>query len=513
MPHLDKSDDVSTSTPRLRVRYLRQIGRDEDGGIIVLTVLLLIIMLVMGGMAVDFMRYESRRALLQSVSDRAVLAAAELDQNLDPTLVVNEYFDKSGFPNAIIGTPSVSTEEGSRSVLVNSQLDLSTFYLRLIGIDQLEAPASSAAIEGTGNVEISLVLDISGSMRSRNSAGETRRELLIEAATNFTTKMLDPAYEDQISMSLVSYSQHVSLGDDLYGALNTTPDTMLNDVNNTMVDSTVFDLTALDEDDYVVNPARCVDFDDAEFSTTTFNTGRTYTQVEQFDHYQSSNQLNRPLCPQDAHQGIFPLTQNAEYLNSQIRLFEPTSFTSIHLGMKWGVSLLDPSMRTLLAGVPGVDPVFAGTRPSNYESTTGVDTVKYVILMTDGQNVSGRRIKPSYYDTGPYAFFWRKTLNEYSYRYWDANVRDHPAGQRPGLNGIGYTPNSAADANRQLSEICTEAKASPQNVTVYTIAMGSGSSQMASCASDGHYFQTSGDEIDEIFETIAKQITDLRLSL
>ena len=61
---------------RLRTRYLRAFGRDEDGEIIILTLILLVVMLVVGGMGVDFMRFEARRVVLQSVSDRAVLAAA-----------------------------------------------------------------------------------------------------------------------------------------------------------------------------------------------------------------------------------------------------------------------------------------------------------------------------------------------------------------------------------------------------------------------------------------------------
>jgi Flp pilus assembly protein TadG len=531
MINLLKPDFTSNEKPSLRVRYLRQFGRDEDGGIIIMTLFLLIIMLVMGGMAVDFMRYESRRALLQSVSDRAVLAAAELDQNLDSTLVVTEYFEKSGFPNAIVGTPTVNVEEGSRSVLVKSELNINTFYLRLIGIDQLDAPATSAAVEGTGNIEISLVLDISGSMGTWvSSESASRMDLLKDAASDFVVDMLDPAFEDQISISLVSYSQHVSLGDSLYNALNTTPDTMIAEgtvlpngttaPNGMMVDSSTFDLSVLAEDDYVTNPARCVDFDvDAgEFNTTTFNTARTYDQVEQFEHYRSNRDIEYPLCPQESHQGIFPLSQDADLLTDQIDLFQPTSFTSIHLGMKWGVSLLDPSTRTLLAGVSGVDSVFAGVRPSEYSSTTGVDTVKYVILMTDGDNVAGRRIRSSYYDTNDYSFFWRQTLNEYPYSYWRNNqwrdsVPSHPLNERPGTDTISYRPYSAADANNQLKAICDAAKA--EEIIVYTIAMGSGSSQMQNCSTgEGDlYYQTSGDEIDEIFEEIAEKITDLRLSL
>jgi NAD(P)-dependent dehydrogenase (short-subunit alcohol dehydrogenase family) len=181
--------------------------------------------------------------------------------------------------------------------------------------------------------------------------------------------------------------------------------------------------------------------------------------------------------------------------------------------MKWGVSLLDPSMRPLLENVAGVDPAFAGKRPSNYTSSTGFNTVKYVILMTDGENVAGRRVLPAMYNSDEYSFFWRQTLNTYPYRYWYNNIDDHPTGERPTWAGISHRPYSATDANNQLSSICAAAKEAPANITVYTIAMGSGSTQMDDCASTGKYYQTSGNEIDEIFEEIARQISALRLSL
>jgi Flp pilus assembly protein TadG len=194
---MKKSDGVTKLRDgNWRVRYLRAFGRDEDGSIIILTILLLIIMLVLGGMAVDFMRYEARRAALQSVSDRAVLAAANLNQTVNSRAVVEDYFAKAGFTSAIVGTPTVVDGGNSRTVSVTSQVDVNTFYLRLIGIDTLQAPARSSATEGVGKVEISLVLDVSGSMRWGGSRGEAAGGRFLDmrdAAIAFADKVLDPS--------------------------------------------------------------------------------------------------------------------------------------------------------------------------------------------------------------------------------------------------------------------------------------------------------------------------------
>lgn len=472
--------------------------KNEDGGILIMSLMLLIVMLILGGMAVDFMRFESRRALLQSVTDRAVLAAAELDQTIAPRDVVFDYFEKAGFAGAIIGEPNIVRVAGSRSVQVGAEIALNTFFLRLAGIDTLEAPAASAAVEGTGNIEISLVLDISGSMNNRvyvPGRGDVRKYILLrEAATGFVDSLLKPEYHDQISMSLVAYSANVSIGDELFDALKTTPATIVDSDTNVSF----------------TNPARCLDFTPAEFATTTFDPARTYDQVERFDYFSSSSnsQVLEPSCPKESYEGIIPLTQDADQLKGAINQHSPRTYTAIHLGVKWGVSLLDPSMRDLLAYVPSVDPAFAGARPSDYATaSSALSTVKYLVLMTDGENVAGRRIKPEYYDTAEEQLRW----NTYNFQYWDRYID----GNRRGVSQYTRTGYSATQADAWMQSMCNAAKA--RNITIFSIAMGAtshGEDEMRECASTtSHYFATEGEALNDIFENIAKQITDLRLSL
>jgi Flp pilus assembly protein TadG len=504
---------------------LRRFAKDEDGGIIVLTLLLLITMLVMGGMAVDFMHFEAKRAELQSVADRAVLAAAELDQSLDAKDVVVDMFEKTGFGDNIVGEPSINSMAASRSVSVQSRLNLNTFYLRLAGIDTLSVPAQSAAIEGAGNIEISLVLDISGSMRSSATDADgnssDRITILQDAAGNFIDQLLIADYQDQISINLVAYSQHVNIGDAIFDQLTISP----------LTPETLYEIPAdefLPEDQRVgafhTNTSRCVDFISNsatnEFETTVFDTDRSYEQVETYDHYSNSGTkgVERPLCPATVAGGmqthIIPLSQDAVALKAAINSYVPTTFTAIHLGMKWGVSLLDPSMRDLLGDATGIDAAFAGERPSNYSANDeGVSTVKYVILMTDGQNVAGKRIERAYYNEVDERLTWAT----YSHAYWQNNyydLDDPNFGNEPlSENAVTFSGYSKTDADRQLDEICTAAKG--ENIIVHAIAMGAGSSQMSSCASSvaGHYHETQGAELEAIFEQIAEQITELRLSL
>lgn len=499
-----------------RREFLKRFAREDDGGIIVMTLLLLIVMLVLGGMAVDFMRFESRRALLQSVSDRAVLAAAELDQTKDPKEVVRDFFSKAGFPDTIIGEPFAQTLGGSRTVRVDSEIDVNTFYLRLIGIDTLTAPASSAAVEGTGNVEVSLILDISGSMGNWvSSENATKMELLQGAAKGFIDDLLLVDYRDQISVNLVAYSQHVSLGDELYKAINTTPDTI---AENGAIGSSY--AVREDGDDGTIgtgrtftNPARCIDFDPSDYSTLTFDENRVYQQVEYFQHYNSNRRtINFPVCPAETFEGIIPLSQDAEALKAAIDLYRPTSFTSIHLGLKWGLLLLDPSMRGTLDKINSIDDAFQGERPADY---TSGNTVKYVVLMTDGENVRGYRLRRDntyhLYDTIEEQERWA----EYPMEWWRRNLGGYVS-----TSSLVYYPTTAALHDQWMQSLCTLAKA---EMTIFTIAMGStahGEQEMLECASQPSFaystnFTNDANEsgIDEIFEKIARQITALRLNL
>ena len=548
MPMMNKPKTRASNTRFSPTCFLKRFAQDEDGSVLVMTIVLLVTMLIMGGMAVDFMRFESRRAEIQGVSDRAVLAAASLNQTLPAGDVVIDHFEKAGYANSIVGAPEITEKGSSKSVRVNAEVDVQTFFLRLAGIDVLSAPAASRAIEGSGEIEISLVLDISGSMRQNvsfhdddgNWVTKTKMELLREAASNFATEVLgtnmdpdDPTEELDdpiVSMSLVTYASHVNVGNDIFNALNVAVNRSAdpNHASNGRFE----------------NPSRCVDFNTSEFSTTEFNTTRMYRQVEHIEFWGENAPPVNTICPRNSYESIIPLAHKPGQLTPAIAQLQPRTNTSIHMGMKWGVSLLDPSTQAILENVSGVHDNFAGVRPYEYPTAeSGLNTVKYVILMTDGENVAQERLLESAYDsyeehtryeTSSFYYWWKNALNweeqqkylEYvepvterrcnQYGCWNQTVQD--GYWKWALDQIiteeAYT---ATEADTWLQQICTEAK--KQDIIVYTIAMGAttgGQAQMEACASeptDRFYHETEGDAIKAIFKEIADQITDLRLNL
>ena len=296
------------------------------------------------------------------------------------------------------------------------------------------------------------------------------------------------------------------------------------DGTQTIIDSSDPLFVNYAEDRATTNNATCIEFDAADFNTMTFDTARIYEQVETFEHYQSSSdvEFENPVCPHRDFQAIIPFSQDVAELQLAIGQYQPTSYTSIHLGMRWATALIDPSMRPIIAATAGVDPAFAGVRPLDYTDANDAEfNVKYIVLMTDGNNVSNRRLGDTYGDD----FYYRRAANGNPWDYWRNNVDSsnaanldllaHPSGNIPTRDDVSVYPDTAAQMDVWLQQSCTAAK--NEDVVIFTIAMGAsaaGEQEMRQCAtSENYYFEDDGSGIGDVFDEIAALITDLRLSL
>ena len=69
----------------------------------------------------------------------------------------------------------------------------------MVGIDSINAPATGTAEERVLNVEIALVLDISGSMGNWSPTGGTSKmQLMKDAATEFVNTVLVDEQKDLV---------------------------------------------------------------------------------------------------------------------------------------------------------------------------------------------------------------------------------------------------------------------------------------------------------------------------
>lgn len=419
----------SLKSLRARARaHARHFGRNEDGSMLLFGMIILILMLWSGGMAVDAMRVEATRTVLQNTLDRAVLAAADLDQAADAKLVVLDYFEKAGLGDYIdadsisVNSTTASGELSYRRVSATASADVNTLFMDMLGIDNMVAGASGAAEEGITNLEISLVVDVSGSMGWSSSTGNSKIHELRKAAKDFVYYMqcnpnatrgsgaactVEPG---KVSISLVPYSEQVNAGATLLDNMGVTA------LNDPMVTT---------EHQY----SNCVTFTDDDFDTATVqsDTDVALLRTGHFDPWNHGTYASNGsrTCRTDAWREIQPFMGDHTDLENKIGNLSAGGNTSIDVAMKWGAMLLDPTMRdtintltTISNGSGGkvVDPAF-NDRPYSY---TQDYSMKVIVLMTDGVNTSQHYLKDGYRD-GPSPIY-RNTEQTDRYSIYNANT-------------------------------------------------------------------------------------------
>lgn len=118
----------------------RAFLRNGEGNLTMFALILFVSMVMIGGLAVDVMRFEAVRTHLQNTLDRSTLAAASLTQQLDAEEVVYDYFEKAGLAEYLT---SVDVDEGLnyREVTADATAATNPFFLHMMGIEDLDAGA------------------------------------------------------------------------------------------------------------------------------------------------------------------------------------------------------------------------------------------------------------------------------------------------------------------------------------------------------------------------------------
>ncbi len=552
----------------------------ESGLMTIMALFFMLIIFTAAGFAVDVMRYDRERARLQYSLDRAVLAAADLDQDLCPSVVIRSYLEKEGLDQYLVGDPVVTpdlcgtsevTIEGYRRVEATAQMDIGMHFMQWWEVDSITTSVTSVAEEAIDDVEISLVLDVSGSMNSYN-----RLENLKDAAQNFVQEMVDKTEDGKLSISIVPYATQVALPDYLVDELNVTGGNAF---------------------------ANCINFESSDFSTTTFDTGATYESTLHFTHWGEYDKrpdndiVYSEICDIEESREVAVLQKDPDTLNAQIENFQAGGNTSIELGLKWGLTLLDESFQPVMANLAGTEiPAEFATRPSTYASA---EAMKVIVLMTDGANTTQYQVNPgyrtgssdiwwnddeeiySYFDADSNNFVWedvpigewdsyerwywaRETRQQHAYGngtyrvyrcrdYRSGRCRDYDYSRHEDRNEAGsatelswpdvwmtttrykiydmYRDNlgssfaydwyydavssvGSSTKNTRARALCDAAKAN--NVIIFTIAFeapDAGKTLLQACKSDdGAYYEATGTEIVDVFASIGSSIRNLRLT-
>jgi len=492
---------ATRSTPpemRRLTASIRGFGRSEDGSITIFACFMVLCMLMICGISVDVMRHEMDRSRLQATADRAVLAATALNQRLAPEDVVADYFTKSGIRD-FMSNVEVSEGLSFRTVTVGASTTMTTQFMDYLGVETLNVPALATAEDRVPNVEISLVLDISGSMRFSNRMNDLR-----PAAADFLDIVLDDANAQKTSVTLVPYAGQTNPGPFMFDRLNGEryPAMAMDEADGGIPEhlshgelpQDAIGGVGSDQNTRYVYPnvSSCLDIGTGGFSSAELPSGMLYPQTPHFMNWDiAGDVMDWGWCPQD-QTSIQYLSNDRADLKNLINNMRMHDGTGTHYAMKWAVSMLDPSSQddvTALANAGLAAPEFIG-RPASYGDST---TQKYIILMTDGQITEQVRPIDTMDDENPVLELQRGRHNE-----------------RETITSAGTNVDS-------FFQQCDLAKSrSPRPIIVYTIAFeapGTPEQQMRDCASSpSHFFKADGDSIADVFEAIAYQIRQLRLT-
>lgn len=555
---------------------LSRFAKDEDGTFTIFVLFIFLSLLVLTGGGTDMMKVERERTNLQSTLDRAVLAAADLDQKLPPKTVVENYLAKSGFSE---NPPHVEIYEtfGSRKVVATAETEVPLHFLPLAGIDSFTAKAASTAEEAIGAVEVSLVLDISGSMgRSSADPDKTKIEVLRESAKKFVSLMLNKTGTSTettggtVSISIVPYATQVNAGAAILDQFT--------NVSN--------------EHSY----SHCINFAGTDFTEASLDKTDPFLRSAHFDVFTTSaDPIALPQCPTRPGSSITAVTDDVTTLHQQIDKLTANGNTSIEIGVKWGAALLDPSFRSVVTqlNADGHVPNKFKFRPSNYNpdlvaegestgdttipvadtsgtsgdstETVGVETdvLKIIVVMTDGYNTAQYTLDPDlrsgmsdvwYNDAVDEYWVFDPATDEYVHRpdpdVYSYERADHPFGDAEGEEGTpvrltypelfnktslswnayknyGWQSNNgwnwydsryswvnSSTKDTRTKNICKEAK--DKGVIIYGIAFEAprhGLKTIKRCASSpSHVYNVKGLKLEDAFQSIASSIRKLRLT-
>ena len=450
-------------------RALRRFCEDTQGSILSVSIIWFLLLFLITGMATDYMRHETFRAEMQAALDRGLLAAADIEQTVDAETTVHDYFRSADWVGGNTVVPTVQVLEDTtrtRTITGRAEFEFETFFLRLIGIPTLRVVAQGTAEERRKDIEVSLVLDISGTMRwcENNSAtcpDGNRIEQLIPAAQDFIDRVVTPDSRDYTTVNIVPYAGQVNAGPVLFSAVG-------------------------GQRNYGVNDHSCIEIASADFLSTGLPGQGTYDQVPDFHWWPIDNSwMDWGWCPSDGV-GITFMNNDASDLHDAIEALRHNLHdgTGTDNAMKWGLALLDPAANPVLS--PHVPSQFSN-RPALFDDD---DTLKFIILMTDGQ-ITGQQ-RPN----DPAA-----PIN--------SSVEILSQSGQPGYDAV-----DASTARLQFLALCDMAR--DNDVIVYTIAYMApvgAQTDMRSCAHDPdtHYYNVAGLDINYAFQEIATTINKIKL--
>ena len=442
---------------------LRDLLRDRSGNVAMIFGLSAIPITILAGFAIDLSQVYAVRARLTGALDAAALAVGStIDTNANLQTRFQQFFD-ANYPPEKPGTPfDVTVTPSDTLITAQASARVDTPFLSLIGYDEITVTVRNEVVRETTGIEVVMALDNTGSM-----SGSKLSELKSSAREMVEILFGDDSTSDTVKIGLVPFAGKVNIGSG--NASSVSDPGAYNWGSNHgwwgCVRARAYPHDTRDSstsDGGLWTPFYWEDtrrYDRSGNANDWIRNGR-----HSIDRSPPSNRGPNKYCPRE----VTPLTNQKFEILSEIDAMWAVGYTHINIGAVWAWRLISPSA-----------PFTEGTTYHNE------DWEKAVIVMTDGANTTSNSV-----DTA------------YGYR-WEG--------------GLGTTSSYAArqTLDERLLEVCTNMKA--EGIIVYTIAFDIYDSytvdMMTDCASSRDKFFVAGQSnLSEVFRSIGRQLSDLRLS-
>ena len=439
---------------------LKAFCNNQLGSISQISAVAIIPMFLCAGAAIDLARINEASVDFAAGLDAAALAAAATTGKTEAELKVlaRTYLDNN-YGNA--GDKIIldfDLKNYADRVEVNGITRVKTSLMSLAQIDYVDVALEAEVIKAGNSIEISLVLDNTGSM-----ASGTKMASLKTAAKNFVNTVVwagtNPYYS---KVAIVPYSMGVNV--DTYAVAargsitagtSTTPGSTNFTFTNMLGGSRTYAISTCVSERIGANAY-------TDVAVATSKVGRIYP----------------PSASPCLSSKLLPLTSDKDVLNARIDSMSAVGSTAGHVGVAWGWYTLSPTIG-----------LWTG---SSVPAAYGTERLKKImILMTDAE-----------YNTN-YCNGVRSQSSTSGSGSSDTHINCN------GPNGSSWT---------QAKALCAAMKL--KDVEIYTIEFELDASIAArvdlvqSCATDGdHRFNAANEtQLNAAFQAIAQNILDLRVS-
>jgi len=458
-------------------KALRVFGKDTRAGMATMVAVGAIPLIGFSGLAVDSTRgYMLRSQLVYALDSAGLAGGKELFSNqLDVTV---DRFFAANFPDGYMGStvsgPTFTVDDAAETLTVTASATIPTTFMQVLGVEDMTVSATTVVQRSIRGMELALVMDNTGSMRSGNKMTTMKASAM---------ELIGILYGDQQAIddffvSLVPYSVTVNVGAGRTNWLDGTYDpTAYEDVGTEWKGCVEARATPLDLDDTPPNGGLWSAF----FYPT--DTDNIYPVVDE-----SNNAQNNGTGPNlGCGPAITSLTPARSTIEAGIQEMQPwhRGGTMGNLGLAWGWRVLSPQWRGLWGGDT------PSTMPLDYDEPL-MD--KVVVMLTDGNN--------QWYDHPPAG----------------PDGSDYGSYGRRGWGVLGTTGASAAlaEVNNRMAATCELMKAEGIKIFTITFQVSSSSTRALyeNCATspDFYFNSPTNEDLTQTFRAIGTELSNLRIA-